>query len=497
MFRILSYISALIVFAECTIPPFIKVCKKNDPNIAKCITDSIIYLRPKLKSGIPEINVPAIEPLYLDEVNIRNGPDQAKFSVDIIDAKVWGPSSYEIYDLNVDIPNNHFQARCGVPHIYFEGKYKIDINVLVLTYKGTGFISGNFSNYKFTCDMQGELHKKNGAEYLQFPRILINLKPGGIHLQLTGDEGDDTITRGINQVIRENSDMISGQIVGPVTNALENIFTEVGNNIAGSFPYSELFPENIMCTLPFSVIVLVFLATEDVASQNPFYYIKQCHKEDPNVNICLKQATNHLIANINRGIPELRLSEPEPILIDQIQLALGSGPDGYKATFRNIEAYGVSNCTVTAVRSDIDTNQFQFTLYIPKISATAKYESSGTLILIQASGGGNYWGEYDGVKVKVYLKGARVPADDDLTYLQLQQMKMDFSVKNIKMGVDGIHKGNSVLQAALNLFINSNSQELLKEMKPHLKKKLLAIMRDFVGNVLSEVPYEAFIAEGH
>lgn len=64
----------------------------------------------------------------------------------------------------------------------------------------------------------------------------------------------------------------------------------------------------------------------------------------------MKQSANYLVANMKRGIPELGITEPEPIVIDQIQLALGSGPDGYRATFRNIQAYGVSNVTVTAVR---------------------------------------------------------------------------------------------------------------------------------------------------
>lgn len=50
------------------------------------------------------------------------------------------------------------------------------------------------------------------------------------------------------------------------------------------------------------------------------------------------------------GIPELGYPEVEPILIDEINLALGAGPDGYRATFRNIEAFGVSNLTVTGVR---------------------------------------------------------------------------------------------------------------------------------------------------
>ncbi|XP_030766705.1 protein takeout [Sitophilus oryzae] len=248
-----------------------------------------------------------------------------------------------------------------------------------------------------------------------------------------------------------------------------------------------------MC--PSKILLVIFAFAQYVTAQDPFYYIKQCSANDPEINECLRESTNYLIANMRRGIPELNLNNPEPIIIDQIQLALGTGPDGYRAIFKDIEAYGVSNCSVTAVRSDIATNQFQFTLYIPKISARAIYESSGVLILVQASGGGNYWGEYEGVKVKAYIRASRTPGDDGLSYLNLQQLKMDFSVKDIKMGVDGIHNGNAVLQAALNLFINSNSQELLKEMKPHLKKKLIVLMSEFVSNLFENVPYEAFLTD--
>lgn len=45
-------------------------------------------------------------------------------------------------------------------------------------------------------------------------------------------------------------------------------------------------------------------------------------------------------------------------------------------------------------RSDIETLQFQMTFEIPRIKVRAQYESSGVLILVQASGSGQYWGEY-------------------------------------------------------------------------------------------------------
>lgn len=88
------------------------------------------------------------------------------------------------------------------------------------------------------------------------------------------------------------------------------------------------------------------------------------------------------------------MTDVEPIVIDEIQLALGSGPDGYRAIFRDINAYGVSNLTVTGVRTNLDSYQFQLSFYIPKIIAKARYRSSGILIMIKATGGGDYWGEY-------------------------------------------------------------------------------------------------------
>lgn len=52
------------------------------------------------------------------------------------------------------------------------------------------------------------------------------------------------------------------------------------------------------------------------------------------------------------------------------------------------------NFFVSNFRSDIDTLQFQMTFEIPHIRVRAQYRSSGVLILVKASGAGDYWGEY-------------------------------------------------------------------------------------------------------
>lgn len=75
------------------------MCKANDPNLGQCIIKSIEQLTPRLKVGIPELEVPGLEPLHLDEIKLRSGPNSAKINANITDIQVWGPSDFVIHEI--------------------------------------------------------------------------------------------------------------------------------------------------------------------------------------------------------------------------------------------------------------------------------------------------------------------------------------------------------------------------------------------------------------
>lgn len=241
-------------------------------------------------------------------------------------------------------------------------------------------------------------------------------------------------------------------------------------------------------------VLLVLAAVIATSTSNTNIFGGRCSREDPNVDECLLHSFNSLLNHLKRGAPEMGIEESEPIVIDELSIALGSGPDGYRAIFKDIHATGASNMTITNVRSDLETHQFQLTLFGPHISARARYRSSGILLLVRASGGGEYWGEYDGVKAKVYFRGEPYERNGR-TYLKLKQLKLDFSVRDIQMGVENLQNSNAVLEAALNLFINTNAQELLKEMKPELKRDLAQKMSRYLDHILQHIPYDDWIVD--
>lgn len=126
-------------------------------------------------------------------------------------------------------------------------------------------------------------------------------------------------------------------------------------------------------------------------------YVTRYYKQDNPHKMCthIKKLYSNNCITIT-GLPQLGYTDVEPIVLDEVHISLGGGPDGYKAEFREVTAKGVSALRVKGLRTQItaDEVQLQLALSIPKIRATAKYRSSGTLILVQASGAGDYWGEY-------------------------------------------------------------------------------------------------------
>lgn len=70
----------------------IKACSRNTPNPSECILKTINILRPNLATGdLGDIKTIALEPLALDTVHFKRGPD---FIATFNNLLVNGPSNF-------------------------------------------------------------------------------------------------------------------------------------------------------------------------------------------------------------------------------------------------------------------------------------------------------------------------------------------------------------------------------------------------------------------
>lgn len=130
--------------------------------------------------------------------------------------------------------------------------------------------------------------------------------------------------------------------------------------------------------------------------------------------------------------------------MDHLQLQLTGGPQGYRVHLKNMEIYGASNFTVETLKLSENGKPFEARIAIPKLNIKAKYSSTGVLIIIPASGSGDFSAIFDGVVASV--RGTvRLDEREAGTFMQVDTLDLDLIVKKVRMHVSKIFNNSKLL----------------------------------------------------
>lgn len=91
---------------------------------------------------------------------------------------------------------------------------------------------------------------------------------------------------------------------------------------------------------------------------------------------------------------------------------------------------------------------FEARISIPRLTIRAKYTSSGVLLIIPASGSGDFDAVLDGVIADI--KGQVSTAErDNKTFLHVDSLAMELNVKKVRMHIAKVFKNNRILSKFL------------------------------------------------
>lgn len=119
----------------------------------------------------------------------------------------------------------------------------VDGRVLFLPITGNGRITGNFTNGQGHVRLRGIQKEINGNIHFVVSKLDIRIKveSGKIVLEnLFG--GDKTLGDVINNVINDNFDTFTLDLLPLIEKSLARIFKNTGNKILNRFTMAQLFP---------------------------------------------------------------------------------------------------------------------------------------------------------------------------------------------------------------------------------------------------------------
>ncbi|XP_049949392.1 uncharacterized protein LOC126457271 [Schistocerca serialis cubense] len=241
LLQVSCFLAVAIAAVSAALPDYVPVCPRNDPDINACVSNAIEKLRPALMKGIPELEVPPIDPLEVSEVTVSPIPGQ-RVRVTASNIKVYGLEKTRINRINVNVRNQEFSGAVEMPNLMFAADYNVDAKFMQLSMKGKGAVSGNATGVHGDFTLRGKLVKRKNGNYLQFNKLNLNFNVDRSHSHMeglvSGDLviGDDTYDQGDNG-------MNIWPLAKPVIErSIAEVLLEMANRIVSHVSYDEMFP---------------------------------------------------------------------------------------------------------------------------------------------------------------------------------------------------------------------------------------------------------------
>jgi len=240
MFATLFACAFVTAYVAAELPSYIHVCGRKDPNYDQCITDNINNLRSKIcTSGVPEFNIPPIEPIIIDKIVIY---DLYNLKLFLRNTKISNFCDFVINSIHTDLNRLHYDFDVTFKHLDVYTMYGFDIRLLVpLTHKGLAGITSDNLGGKISLDLK--VVTKNGKKHIYASKVNTNLDVKSFNYKFDDSEKDLVQLHEIlNSTIKSNEK----DIVDRIKSAMEETFSKmvilISNNITRS-GYEQLFPE--------------------------------------------------------------------------------------------------------------------------------------------------------------------------------------------------------------------------------------------------------------
>ncbi|XP_052122938.1 protein takeout-like [Frankliniella occidentalis] len=112
----------------------------------------------------------------------------------------------------------------------------------------------------------------------------------------------------------------------------------------------------------------------------------------------------------------------------------------------------------------------------------------GKVLVLPITGEGACELKLDDIDATVNLIGKEL-VKDGVTFMEVDKFNFDFETKKLHLNFQNLFNGNKDLGTQMNTFLNTNSAEVLKELKPSVQEAFGMAFGEISNRIFKKVPY--------
>ncbi|KAB0797581.1 hypothetical protein PPYR_08574 [Photinus pyralis] len=227
-----------------TLPSFLRVCHQSDPKLNECIKEAVQKIKPLLADGLPEFDIPSLEPLHISEILIDHGAGALALKSTYTDIKVYGPSQFVLKSVKIDLKKDRVRLKLWLPHLRVVSQYSMNGRMLMMPISGKGESCGNYSNIDVTVTLQGQRITKHGDVYFNIKDFYVDFVLGHATIKLENlFNGDKHLGDTMNSFLNDNWQNVAKEIKPVLEDNVAKIFKKMANRIFSKYPLNVILPD--------------------------------------------------------------------------------------------------------------------------------------------------------------------------------------------------------------------------------------------------------------
>ncbi|XP_058803117.1 protein takeout-like [Phymastichus coffea] len=216
------------------VPEYVKQCSRSDPQLKSCLIDALHHLRPYLKAGIPEIQLPAVEPFRMDELKLSLTGGTNGYTVRLRELFVRGASNYTVADIKLGSP---FEALIRMPALILDAQYTSSGVLIILPASGNGTFHARFGNARALVRGSVSSHPRDGQTYLNVDNLDVHLGVKDVQMRVRKIFNNNRIlTEATNLFLRENGQEVLKAMEPQLKRKLSALFAGIVNQLLRNLP---------------------------------------------------------------------------------------------------------------------------------------------------------------------------------------------------------------------------------------------------------------------
>ncbi|XP_076238390.1 circadian clock-controlled protein daywake [Calliopsis andreniformis] len=232
---------ATLAAGDYQLPKTVKTCNKDSSDFSSCLRLAIQESWPTFVQGIPELDLPALDPFYLDQHTSEFGNGELRGKVTAKDVQTYGLAKARFLSVKPEMSGDFFRLEIDleIPKVLCEGDYKAEGSLGSFRVGGKGFFNVSMEDLRITWDITG--HVVNDRWVVEHFNIAPNV--GSMKIWFSDlFNGNDELNRAALVFANEYWPIIYRGMMPQMLQIWDSHFTEFVNRFFSKIPFSTLFP---------------------------------------------------------------------------------------------------------------------------------------------------------------------------------------------------------------------------------------------------------------